>query len=114
MAIAVSHIDTLQQYINGVLARANHHARYVNEIGLAIIGAIVARKDPDQPIEVRERDGQMKNVLFVVIGGERYALTHNREDRCIDIREGNTRGQTLAQFNNDSTIAAVWRFFAGL
>ena len=114
MPIAVDDVDTLQRYINGVLARADHHARYINEIGLAIVGAIVARKDADCPIEVREHNGDMKNVLFVVIGGRRFALTHNRDDRCIDVREGNSRGATLAQFDNESTITEVWQFFSSL
>ena len=52
MAIEVSDIEKLREYIRGVLGAAQHHANNVDEIVLALAGAIIARKD-DSPLQVR-------------------------------------------------------------
>ena len=51
MSLTVEDINSLQQYIVGVMNRADHHAGNVNEIVLALAGAIVWEKD-DTPIRV--------------------------------------------------------------
>ena len=52
MAVAVSEVEQLREYVRGVLGAAQHHAGNVDEIILAIAGAIIARKD-DTPLQVR-------------------------------------------------------------
>lgn len=52
MAVAVSEVEQLREYVRGVLSAAQHHAGNVDEIILAIAGAIIARKD-DTPLQVR-------------------------------------------------------------
>ncbi|MEH1935142.1 MAG: hypothetical protein V7L14_15895 [Nostoc sp.] len=47
MPLEVTDIQTLKGYIDGVMERADHHAGGVNEISLALAGAIVWRKDDD-------------------------------------------------------------------
>lgn len=69
----VTDIDVLQEYISGVMERAEHHAGAVEEIALAIAGAIVWRKDGT--IRVYEREGRMTNALWVTMGGQRYFLS---------------------------------------
>lgn len=44
MALTVTEIEELRAYINGVMARADHHAGNVKEIALTLTGAILWRK----------------------------------------------------------------------
>jgi hypothetical protein len=59
MPQTIASVDVLQQYIQGVMARAEHHANNVDEVALAIAGAVVWRKEGE--IEVMTREGDMKN-----------------------------------------------------
>lgn len=114
MPQAVSEVDMLRQYIRGVMDRAEHHARGVDEVILAITGAVLWRKDDERDLEVHEREGDLKNVLWVWIGGNRYALSYNHSSGQIEVRQGSTRGTVLASFSNDSSAPDVKGFFASL
>ena len=112
MPRTVSDIDVLQEYMAGVMQRAAHHAGAVEEIALAIAGALVWRKEG--PIEVYERDGDMKNALWVTIGAKKYAMKYNHDNETIEFREKNLRGKLLKSFTNATSIAEVKQFFADL
>ena len=112
MPQTVVSVDVLQQYIQGVMNRAEHHANNVDEVSLIIAGAVVWRKDGE--IEVMTHDGDMKNVLWVHISGKRYALSYDHIQRCIVVRERSTQGKVLASFTNGNSAAEVKSFFAGL
>jgi hypothetical protein len=45
MPVAVSDIETLKRYVDGVMRRSEHHAGNVGGAALALAGAIVWRKD---------------------------------------------------------------------
>ncbi|OFY86713.1 MAG: hypothetical protein A3F72_09650 [Bacteroidetes bacterium RIFCSPLOWO2_12_FULL_35_15] len=57
------------------MERADHHGQNVNEIVLAIAGAIIW-KVTDDDIEVRTYAGQTANVLWMKINGNKYALCY--------------------------------------
>ncbi|MEW6347108.1 MAG: hypothetical protein RXR20_05765 [Paraburkholderia sp.] len=82
MATAVTEVEILRQYIDGVMARADHHARGVDEVALLLIGTILWRKDADQEIKI------LTNVLWVHIGSKRYAFAYNHASGEIEMREG--------------------------
>jgi hypothetical protein len=113
MTRIVSDIDVLSTYLKGVMKRADHHAQNVGAVALTLAGAIVWRKDP-VPLEVREQDGELKNVLWVVISQKRYAFSYNHAMGTIDIRERTTGGTTLARFSNATSTQYVRDFFASL
>lgn len=113
MPIAISDVDTLKTYIRGVMDRAAHHANNVSAIALALAGAIVWRKDPDE-IKVMERDGDLKNVLWVKINGRRYAFSYNHSAREIEMRENTTHGAVLQGFSNATLLQDVERIFRAL
>ncbi len=113
MPTQVTEVDILQTYLQGVLTRADHHANNVNEIALAIAGAIVWRKDPEA-IEVMAREGDMKNVLWVRIRGQRYAFTYNHAAGTIEIRQGNNRGAVLHSLTNATPLATLRQIFESL
>jgi len=113
MPTPVRDVDLLQRYLEGVMIRADHHAGSVNEIALAITGAIVWRKDAD-PIEVMAHDGDMKNVLWVKISGQRYAFSYNHKSGAIEIRQGTTRGAVLHSLTNATPLSELRRIFQSL
>ena len=111
MPKTVTDVDVLQDYIRGVMRRAEHYAGNVDEIVLAIAGAVIWRKDGD--IRVKEHEGQMKNALWTRINGQRYALSYNHAGR-IEVRKDSLRGDVLGSFDNSNTAGDVHRFFSSL
>ena len=114
MALSVTEVEQLRQYIKGVMARADHHAGSVKEIALALVGAILWRKDDEGAIKVMERDGETTNVLWVAIGGKRYAFSYNHSTGLIEMREGSIQGKVLHTFSNATTLNAVYSIFGAL
>lgn len=114
MALTVTEVEDLRTYINGVMERADHHAGAVNEIALALIGAILWRKEDAEPIRIMAQNGETKNVLWIRIGGVRYALSYNHKTEQIEMRKDSTRGATLHTFDNSTPLTCVRRIFAGL
>lgn len=113
MAKEVTDIERLKEYVDGVVGRADHHARWVNEIALALVGAIVWKKD-ETPLKVLDRDGEMKNVLWVSINSVKYVFSYSRDRRAIDMREGTTRGRLVHSFSNSTSLADIRRVFEAL
>ncbi|MEX1039318.1 MAG: hypothetical protein WDZ51_01725 [Pirellulaceae bacterium] len=109
---AVTQVDVLQQYVTGVMDRADHHAGSVNEVCLTIAGALIWRKNGD--IHVFEREGNLTNALWVNIGTNRYAISYKHETGKIEIRENNMRGKVLREFDNSDSASDVRKFFATL
>ncbi|MBI5179296.1 MAG: hypothetical protein HZA04_08595 [Nitrospinae bacterium] len=94
----VPDVNLLRDYLRGVLDRADHHANNVNEVALAIAGAVVWIKD-DKPLEVRAMNGEVKNVLWFWVSGNRYALSYNHDIGQIELREKSTQGKSIASFS---------------
>jgi hypothetical protein len=114
MKTQVPDVDTLQRYLTGVLTRADHHAGNVNEIALAVAGAIVWRKD-SSPIEVATQSGDMKNVLWVTMqSGQRYAFSYNHQAATIEIRQGSTQGAVIHSLTNATPLSQLRTIFLSL
>lgn len=114
MALTVREIEELRSYLNGVMDRVDHHAGNVNEIALALTGAILWRKNDDEPIRVMVREGKTTNVLWVKIGQKLYAFSYNHESGEIDMREGSIQGPTIHSFSNDTPLSSVRSIFESL
>jgi integron cassette protein len=112
MPRTVDEIDDLQEYVTGVMERADHHAGDVGEIALAIAGALIWRKEGE--IKVYERQGKMTNALWVTISGKKYALAYNHDAKTIELREGSIQGSVVKSFTNRTPISEVKDFFASL
>lgn len=113
MATTIHNIDILREYLSGVLDRANHHAQNVNEIALAIAGGIIWRTTNN--IKVLSREGEMKNVLWLQVNTRILCFTYNHSNNgSIEVKEGSTRGDIIATFNNTASIADVKLFFENL
>ena len=114
MPTEVKDIDVLRLYIHGVMGRADHHADAVSEVALTLAGAIVWSKDPGKAIEVRGRDGDFKNVLWVAIRGTRYAFSYNHNAKKIEMRRDSLQGPVVAAFDNATSAAGVRASFEAL
>lgn len=114
MALSVTEVEHLRQYIKGVMARADHHAGNVKEIALALVGVILWRKDDDGEIKVMEYGGKTKNVLWVTISGNRYAFSYNHDEGVIEMRKDSIKGEVKYTFSNETPLTQVYSIFNAL
>ena len=113
MAREVTDVDTLQKYFCGVMEKAECHAENVKAIALAILGAVVWRKEGD--IEVREYSGKMTNMLWFRVRDQEYALKYNYEEGKIGffVRPP-TQKTPIKLFDNSTPAMEVYKFFRSL
>jgi hypothetical protein len=114
LALTVTEVDELRDYLIGVMERADDHAGDVRNIALALAGAILWRKDDGEPIQVRSHNGQAANVLWARIGGTRYAFSYNHQAAAIDMRRDTLRGPTLHSFTNATPLVQIRTVFEAL
>lgn len=110
----VDDVSTLQDYLQGVVNRADHHGDNVRYVVIALVGAIVLHKDREQSIRVFTREGVTGNVLWVYIGGSQYAFAYDHHDNCIVVRRGTVHGEVLERFTNASSIPDILSAFERL
>jgi Integron cassette protein VCH_CASS1 chain len=113
MAITANDVDVLHRYAEGVMDRADHHAGKVKGIALALLGGIIWRGEPGS-IEIKQYAGGLANVLWVTIGGKRYAFAYNHATEAIELRDRTQSGNVLQSFNNDTAVADVEALFRSL
>lgn len=114
MPLQVDDITELQNYLAGVVQRANHHGQNVRHVVLALVGAIVRYKNPNHSIKVYAREGATGNVLWVHIGNAQYAFSYDHQSDSIVLKRGTTQGQVIANFTNATTIPQIEQIFDGL
>ncbi len=112
MALTITTLNLLNQYIGGVMQRADHHGQNVNEVVLTLAGAVIWRATQD--VEVKTYKDAMANILWLTIGANRYALAYNHQTSSIELRERTQQGNVVASFSNQTTAAEVKRIFIGL
>jgi Integron cassette protein VCH_CASS1 chain len=115
MPVTVDGVETLQTYLRSVLADAKHHAKDVDQVILALTGAIISRKDHDSDLEVHSgKGGGMGRALTVTIHGKRYAFSYSHDDHAIVMKEGSYQGPVLHKFTNVSSLADLDAIFKAL
>ena len=112
MPIPLPDVDLLQKYLVKVMERADHHARGVDQIALALVGAVVWKKTGT--LEVMPTKDGTGNVLWFHVGKARYALSYNHDEGSIDLREKTTQGERLAALDNDTSLDELRKLFNGL
>jgi hypothetical protein len=114
MPIQLNDIETLQDYTVGLMARAEHHAKQVRAIILAMLGGIIWRVDPGS-IEIRYHDGDLANALcWNSVSGGKYACAYDHSAGAIEIRDRSGRGSALHSFTNATPVEEVERVFSTL
>ena len=114
MPLPVDDVSTLQQYLAGVVHRADHHADNVRYVVLPLIGTIILFKSPDYEIKVLAHDGETKNVLWVHIGTSKFAFSYDHHSKSIVMKRGSTQGAVLAHFTNATTVPEILNVFGTL
>lgn len=105
--MTITTIDEMQQYLQGVVGRAEHHAREVNSIVLPLLGAVVLYKDEGTEIEVRTYAGSPANMLWCWMNGNRFAFLYNHSTGRIEVRNRTGRGEPVAEFHNRMSLLEV-------
>lgn len=113
MPISVDDVATLGAYLQGVMNRSEHHAETVGAIALALLGAVLWRKD-EKALEVRRYAGGPANIVWFEVGGNRYALAYNHQKDCIELRERTQNGAMLHRFTNRTPVTEVRTVFQNL
>ncbi len=112
MAVKVDKVDTLKKYFQSVTKRANHHARNVSEVIFGLLGVIVLKKDDGTDIEVRgSSDDKTGNILWVSIGGTRYAFRYEHSNDTIEIRQDSYKETLILTIDNNTTLQQVINAF---
>ncbi len=112
----VNEIEMLKEYLLKVMSKAKHHAHNVDNVCLALIGAIIWKKDAD-PIKVLEKDGDLNNVLWITIHNQKYAFSYKHLGKTngqIEMRKNSTQGEVLHTFTNENSLEEIKRIFEAL
>lgn len=112
MAVAIETTEILKEYFDGVLARADHHAKEVEQVALALMGAVIWRSSDE--IQVREVKDGYGNMLWFRTNGNRYALSYNHGTRKIEMRDRTQRGDVLYEFDNSTPNERILTIFRAL
>jgi hypothetical protein len=113
MPITANDADVLHQYAEGVMNRAEHHAGQVKGVALGLLGGIIWRGESGS-IEIKQYAGGLGNVLWVTIGGKRYAFAYNHETGKIEVRDRTQSGPGVHSFDNSTPAAEVEAVFRAL
>jgi hypothetical protein len=109
MPVLVDTLDELQQHLAPVLTgRADPEVGEVGPAVLALIGAVLWRKDPG-PVEVRA-----PGMAWVSLGGERYLFRYDPHARRVEVRRGSGSGELLLGVADGTDPAEVVAFVATL
>lgn len=114
MAISLNTVDELQEHLLGVFARSAHHAGEVDQVLLSLIGGLLWRKKPGDPVKVNTKEGAGGNVIWFRVDSIRYALLYSHEERFIKLMGGGRKGELVQTFTNDTPINELIRVFASL
>lgn len=112
MALTIQSLNTLKDYIDGVMARADHHANGVNEIVLALIGGVVWRSTDE--VVVKQYNGASANILWMKVNDKTYCFTYNHSIDSVEVKDRTMNGKVIYTFNNLTPISEIKQFFASL
>jgi hypothetical protein len=107
----IKDVDVLQEYIKRIKTKAKHHAEEVGEVIFPLIGAIVWKCEN---IKCLEKDGDMKNVLWISVRDKKYAFSYNHDVKKIEMREGSIKGKVLHSFDNKNSVIDIINIFDNL
>lgn len=112
-------VDNLREFFTSAKSRANHHARDtkrsigVDKIMVPLLGFIEWKQDEGVPFTVWVNEClQGRSRVWMTINGRRYATTYR--DKKILLKENNTHGNTIAEFNNNTSLAYMESVFERL
>ena len=112
MALKIQAIVALQEYFNGVMNRADHHAKNVNEIVLALVGGVIWKSTKE--FEVRTYNEETANILWMFINEKKFCFKYDHKNDSILVCEDSHNGNIIYSFTNDTPLRDVKKFFESL
>lgn len=93
MPLNVRDLDTWHAYVEGVMAKSDHHAPHIGHVILGLGGFISWRAEPGS-LKVMHRSGEIKNVLWwkSESTGNSYVLAYNPRNKSIEVRDDTLQG----------------------
>lgn len=107
MTGSIENIQDEVAYKRGLHGRSDDHAPGVRQIIDPLYDEVSRRIDPGTHIKVRKQDGEMKNVAWAWIRGNRYAFTYNHDLDAIEMKNRSLRGHVIHRFTNATPIAEI-------
>ena len=109
MPVLVDTLDELRRHLAPVMTgRADPEAGEVGPAVLALMGAVLWRKDPG-PVEVGG-----PGLAWVSLGGERYLFRYDPHAWRVEVRRGSGSGELLLGVGDETDPAEVVAFVATL
>lgn len=111
MAIEIDSIEILKEHINGVMMRADHHARNVYKAVMPLVGLVAWKADK---IKARTTNGEHGNMIWFYVNSKKYAMKFNHDQHKIEILKDKQNGDLVAQFDNNSSVDYMIQTFNSL
>src|SRR3712207_4865365 len=100
MSVAVHSLDEFQHYLLRMMGQTGQSAGHVSAAVLTLAGGILWMKDSG-PIEVHTHRGEMTNLFWVALGGEKYAFKYDAHLRRLEVRSGSGSGDLLLEVSDE-------------
>lgn len=108
MAIQIKTQEVFQEYLGKIMWKANHHAEEVVNIILPLAG-LVQWKAKD--FVARQYRGELANMFWCSVGKKNYCFVYNHDNRIIYLHKNNSKGEILAELNNQTTPEQIFHLF---
>ncbi|MGM9837762.1 MAG: hypothetical protein ACI30A_04645 [Paludibacteraceae bacterium] len=112
MAKQVTNLSDIQDYFQGVMNRAEHHADNVNAIILALIGCVIWKSKGN--FWVREYAGAPANMLWMDVDNTTYCFRYNHVENVVELRKDSVKGNVIKTFDNQTSLADLKNCFEKL
>ena len=114
MAVAVHSLDEFQHHLLRLMRRTDRSAGDVGAAVLTLAGGLLWLKDSG-PVEVHTRGGgETPSLLWVALGGTRYAVKYDAHLRRLEVRSGSGSGELLLGVADETDPAEVLAFLRRL
>lgn len=106
--------ETLRNYMDGIMARAEKDTMGVIVITLALLGGIVWQSNPGS-LTLQSMDGDVPvNVLWASFGDRRMTFSYNHGTATIEMRENAIHGPVTRKFSTRTLEQEIESFFGSM
>lgn len=98
---------TIQQFVQGIFANSDHHAKDVMTTFMTIWTALDAKED----VKIKK---WRTNIAWFETNKGIYVGTYSHTTKTIDFKRGTQRGQVFKSFNDADKVQDVWQFIMSL
>lgn len=111
MAFKKETVEFLREFFTELTAQAGSNAKQIALAVYPLVGLIVLNMDEGSEIEIYTAKGTPDKILWITVNKKHLALSYNRKNVKIEIREGSIRGPLVLSVDNDTSTADLKGFF---